>query len=97
MNKIPDTCAIFSFVIISIYSNHWFFFQCLNRNIFKKIKKNCRVVYEKRRAGDVDQVYSNINKFKKTFKWKPKHNNIKKILLSSIKWERKLSKNNVKK
>ena len=61
-------------------------------NIFKKIKKNCRVVYEKRRAGDVDQVYSNINKFNKTFKWKPKYNNIKKILLSSIKWERKLSK-----
>ena len=47
----------------------------------EKIKKNCRVVYEKRRAGDVDQVYSNINKFNKTFKWKPKHNDIKKILL----------------
>ena len=60
------------------------------------IKKNCKVVYEKRRAGDVDQVYSNIKKFKKTFKWKPKHNDIKKILLSSIKWERKLKKNNVK-
>ena len=65
-------------------------------NIFKKIKKNCRVVYVKRRTGDVDQVYSNIKKFKKTLKWKPKHNDIKKILLSSIKWERKLKKNNVK-
>ena len=64
-------------------------------NIFKKIKKNCRVVYEKRRVGDVDQVYSNVTKFKKTLKWKPKYNNVKKILLSSIKWEKKL--NNVKK
>ncbi len=61
-------------------------------NIFRKVKKNCSVIYEKRRLGDVDQVYSNIKKFKKTIKWKPKYNNIKKILLSSIKWEKKLNK-----
>ena len=61
-------------------------------NIFRKVKKNCSVIYEKRRLGDVDQVYSNIKNFKKTIKWKPKYNNIKKILLSSIKWEKKLNK-----
>ena len=61
-------------------------------NIFKKIKKNCKVLYEKRRPGDIDQVYANTKKLKKILKWKPKHNNIKNILLSSIKWEKKLNK-----
>ena len=37
-------------------------------------------------------VCKNTNKIKKILKWKPKHDNIKKILLSSIKWERKLNK-----
>ena len=60
-------------------------------NIFKKIKKNCKVLYEKRRTGDIDQVYANTKKLKKILKWKPKHNNIKNILLSSIKWEKKLN------
>ena len=59
-------------------------------NIFKKIKKNCKVLYKKRRPGDIDQVYANTKKLKKTLKWKPKYN-IKNILLSSIKWEKKLN------
>ncbi len=67
-------------------------------NIFKKIKKNCKVLYEGKRPGDVAQVYANTKKFKQFLKWKPKHNNIKKILLSGIKWEKKLqSLPNVKK
>ena len=45
----------------------------------------------KRRKGDVDQVYANTSKFKKVFKWKPKFNDIKKILNSAIKWEKKLN------
>ena len=60
-------------------------------NIFKKIKKNCRDLYEKSRPGDIAQVYANTKKFRKTLKWKPKYNNIKNILLSSIKWEKKLN------
>ena len=35
-------------------------------NIFKKIKKNCKVLYEKRRPGDIDQVYANTKKKKNT-------------------------------
>ena len=62
-------------------------------NIFKKIKKNCKVLYEKRSPGDIAQVYANTKKFEKTLKWKPKYNNIKNILLSSIKWEKKLNTN----
>ena len=59
-------------------------------NIFKKIKKNCKILYQKRRSGDIAQIFANINKFNRTLKIKPKHNNIKKILLSSINWEKKL-------
>ena len=63
-------------------------------NIFKNIKKNVSVEYLKRRPGDIAQVYSNTKKFKKLLNWKPKHNNIKKIILSAIKWEKKLNKKN---
>jgi UDP-glucose 4-epimerase len=59
-------------------------------NIFKKIKKNVKVQYQKRRPGDIAQVYADTKKFKKILRWKPKHNNIKKIILSAIKWEKKI-------
>ena len=62
-------------------------------------KEDSRVVYEKRRPGDRAQVYANIKKFKRTFKWKPKYiNNIKKILLKLNSMGKKLkSLSNVKK
>ena len=59
-------------------------------NIFKKIKKNIIVKYKKRRPGDVGEVYSNIIKLKKILNWKPKYNNIKLIIHSAAKWEKKL-------
>ena len=62
-------------------------------NIFKRIKKNVSVEYLNRRPGDIAQVYSDTQKFKKILKWKPKHNNIKKIIISAINWEKKLTKN----
>ena len=61
-------------------------------DIFKKIKKNVDVKYQKRRLGDIPQVYSNTKKFKKILNRKPKYNDIKKIILSAIKWEKKLTK-----
>jgi len=59
-------------------------------NIFKKIKKNVEVQYQKRRPGDIAQVYANTKKFKKILKWRPKYNNLKLIIKSAIKWEKKL-------
>ena len=59
-------------------------------DIFKKIKKELKVNYKKRRPGDIAQVYADTKKFKKILKWKPKYNNINKIILSAIKWESKL-------
>ena len=59
--------------------------------IFKKMKKNTIINFKNRRPGDVGQVYANSTKFKKIFKWKPKFNDIKKIINSAIKWEKKLN------
>lgn len=59
-------------------------------NIFKKIKKDVEVQYQIRRLGDIAQVYANTKKFKKILKWRPKYNDIKLIIQSAIKWEKKL-------
>ena len=56
--------------------------------IFKRIKKNLKIIFVQRRKGDVAAVYSDTKKFKKTIKMKIKYNNIRKILKSSIKWEK---------
>ena len=60
-------------------------------NIFKKIKYGVDVQYTKRRPGDIAQVYANTKKFKKILRWKPKHNDIKLIIKSAIRWEKKLN------
>tara|TARA_Y100000389_G_scaffold86940_1_gene83593 strand:- start:712 stop:1686 length:975 start_codon:yes stop_codon:yes gene_type:complete len=61
-------------------------------NIFKKIKKGVEVKYQRRRSGDIAQVYANTKKFKKILRWRPKNNNIRLIIKSAIKWEKKLNK-----
>ena len=40
------------------------------------------------------QVYSSTKKIEKIFKWKPKYNDINKIIKSAIRWEKKLNKTN---
>ena len=61
-------------------------------DIFKLLKKNVIVEYQKRRPGDISQIYADTKKIRKILNWKPKFNNINKILLSAIKWENKLNK-----
>mgnify|MGYP001270776084 FL=1 len=60
-------------------------------NIFKKNKKNLSIKYQKRRPGDIAQVFSNTKKIQNLFKWKPKYNNMNKIIKSAINWEKKIS------
>ena len=55
--------------------------------IFKKNNKKLIVDYKPKRKGDVAQIYSDTKKLKKTLKWVPKYNNIRKIIKSAIKWE----------
>ena len=58
--------------------------------IFKKIKKNLNIQYQKKRPGDIAQVYSNTKKLNQLLQWKPKYNNMNKIIKSAISWEKKL-------
>ena len=57
-------------------------------NLNKLLKTNINVKIGPRRSGDSMMVISNVNKFKKTFNWKPKYNNIQLILKSAINWEK---------
>ena len=59
-------------------------------DIFKKIKKGVEIQYQKRRPGDIAQVFANTKKFKKILRWKPKYNDIRLIIKSAISWEKKL-------
>ena len=51
------------------------------------LNKSFKISYAQKRKGDVDINYSNINKFKKKFNWKPKKN-IYDICTSFLKWEK---------
>ena len=59
--------------------------------LFKKIKKNLKIIFSNKRPGDVAKVYADTKKFKKLLKWKAKYNDINKIIKSAIKWEKKLN------
>ncbi len=61
-------------------------------NMFKKMNKKLIINFAKRRPGDIAQVYADIKKLKKILKWKPKHNDLMKILKSAFKWEKILLK-----
>jgi len=55
------------------------------------IKKKIYYKIGPRRFGDSERLVANNKKFKKYFpNWKPEFNNIKKILETSLKWEKKL-------
>ena len=55
------------------------------------IKKKIFYTIGPRRFGDSERLVANNKKFKKYFSnWKPKFNNIKKILETSLRWEKKL-------
>ena len=58
-----------------------------NQIIDKKIKFKVGP----RRQGDSQYIVANTSKFKKTFRWKPKFNNLKYILKTAYRWEKKLN------
>ena len=58
----------------------------------KLIKKKIKYEVGPRRAGDSKYIVSNPKKFMKATSWKPKFNNLKYILQTAIKWEKKLLK-----
>ena len=61
-------------------------------NIFKrKINKLTKIRFKDARKDEISISFSNTKKMKKILKWRPKYNNINKILKSSIDWEKNLN------
>ena len=58
-------------------------------NLNSILKTKIKVKKGPRRSGDSQKLISNIDKFYNLFKWKPKFNDIKKILDTAVKWEKK--------
>ena len=57
-------------------------------NIAKKLsKKRFKIIIGPRRKNDIEKSVANVNKIKKYINWKPKYNNLKKIIMSSYRWE----------
>jgi UDP-glucose 4-epimerase len=60
-------------------------------NAFKKqIKKKIKINFKKRRAGDMEMIIANNKSLLRFINWKPKYNNLDKIVKSCLIWEKKL-------
>ena len=46
------------------------------------------IIAIKEASGDMEQIIANNEKIKNVLKWKPGKNNLKKIVKSSLKWEK---------
>ena len=56
-----------------------------------------KIIYKfsDRREGDVEKLIANTSKLLKYIKWQPKYNDLKEIINSSIKWEKKINASNI--
>ena len=50
--------------------------------------------FSDRRDGDVEKLIAETSKIMKYIKWKPKYNDLNKIISSSVKWEEKINESN---
>ena len=58
---------------------------------FKKYsKKKIKINFMKRRQGDMTEIIANISKLKRNLKWKPKFFSLRKMVKSTVNWEKKL-------
>ncbi len=56
-----------------------------------EMRKKIEIIIKPRRKADLSQIISDNTKLKNFLRWKPKYNNLKLMVNSCIKWERKLS------
>ena len=54
-------------------------------------RKKIEIIVKPRRNADLSQIISDNTKLKNFLRWKPKYNNLKLMVNSCIKWEKKLS------
>ena len=60
------------------------------KEFVKFSNNNSRIVNTSKRGGDLVKIIAVPKKLNEFIKWKPKFNNLKKMVVSSIKWEKKL-------
>ncbi len=61
-------------------------------NTANKLTKNSiNYNFSERRNGDVEKLVAKTSKINKFINWKPKYNNLEKIISSSINWEKKIN------
>ena len=59
---------------------------------FKKVsKKNMKINIESRRKADLGKIVADNRRLRKFIKWKPKYNNLKFMVKSSLMWEKKIN------
>ncbi len=75
------------------YGNGYSVKQVIDK--FNSISKNKKIFfnYKSRRKGDLFRLVAHNKKLKNKLKWKPKYNSLKKILISSLNWEKKIHQN----
>ena len=60
---------------------------------FRKIfNENIKISFQKRRIGDMKEIVASNKKLNKFIKWKPKFNNLNKMVISTFTWNRYLNK-----
>ena len=58
-------------------------------NIEKITKKKLKIIFKSKRPGDPPILVANCNKINRELKWRPKYNDINKILSTAWKWHKK--------
>ena len=69
------------------------FSKFCNKNKFeinkKQTSKKVEIFVSKRRKGDLVKIIASNSNLKKFIKWKPKFNNLNRIVKSCISWEKR--------
>ena len=55
-----------------------------------QVKKKFKIIFCKKRKGDMEQIIANNKRIRNVLNWKPKKNNLKTIVNSSLNWEKKI-------
>ena len=59
----------------------------------RQSSKKVKIIYTQKRKNDLIKIIASNNNLKKFIKWKPKFNNLGKIVKSCIVWEKKIKRN----
>ena len=74
------------------YGNGFSVFEVVKE--FSKLSKNkVTINVKERRRGDMTKIIARVNKLNKFLKFKPKFHSLKKMVKSSVDWEKKLNNN----